>query len=71
MRFYGSPWQPEFHGWAFNLKRGEEIRKVWEKIPDEVDVLITHGPPYGAVQHALGHDGFVHESTLFSCPRTF
>jgi Icc-related predicted phosphoesterase len=43
--FYGSPWQPEFCNWAFNLPRGEELRKKWSSIPDNVDVLITHGPP--------------------------
>lgn len=47
LTFYGSPWQPWFGGWAFNLPRGEELAKVWAKIPDRVDVLITHGPPEG------------------------
>lgn len=45
--FYGSPWQPEFCNWAFNLPRGEALRKKWDLIPDKVDVLITHGPPFG------------------------
>lgn len=45
LKFYGSPWQPEFGGWAFNEKRGEKIRKHWEKIPLDTGVLITHGPP--------------------------
>ncbi len=45
---YGSPWQPEFCNWAFNLPRnGEELEKKWKKIPSDVDILITHGPPYG------------------------
>ena len=43
--FYGSPWQPEFCGWAFNAPRGHDLRKIWSKIPARVDVLITHGPP--------------------------
>lgn len=43
---YGSPWQPEFHNWAFNVPRGPSIRKIWEKIPDDVDILVTHGPPH-------------------------
>jgi len=47
IRFYGSPWQPWFHDWAFNLQRGEEIRAKWELIPEDTQVLITHGPPYG------------------------
>jgi hypothetical protein len=44
---YGSPWQPEFYDWAFNLPRGKPCRDVWEKIPDGTEVLITHGPPLG------------------------
>lgn len=53
VRFYGSPWQPWFYDWAFNLKRGPEIDAVWKKIPSGVDVLITHGPPkgYGDLVH--------------------
>lgn len=47
IKFYGSPWQPWFHDWAFNLQRGEELRRVWAKIPSDTDVLITHGPPAG------------------------
>ena len=48
IKFYGSPWQPEFYNWAFNLPRnGEEMKARWDAIPDDTDVLITHGPPYG------------------------
>lgn len=47
LRIYGSPWQPEFHSWAFNCKRGEDIMKKWNKIPEGIDVLVTHGPPLG------------------------
>jgi Icc-related predicted phosphoesterase len=48
VNFWGSPITPWFHGdhWAFNKHRtDEEIGQVWKKIPDDVDVLITHGPP--------------------------
>jgi len=47
VRFWGSPWQPWFMDWAFNLQRGAEIRAKWDLIPDGIDVLITHGPPRG------------------------
>ncbi len=47
LRFWGSPWQPEFNDWAFNLPRGETLAAVWRKIPRGIDVLITHGPPEG------------------------
>lgn len=47
INIWGSPWQPEFHKWAFNLQRGKELEDKWKLIPDNTDVLITHGPPYG------------------------
>jgi Icc-related predicted phosphoesterase len=48
IKLYGSPWQPEFHNWAFNLTRnGEEMQKRWDAIYDDTDILITHGPPFG------------------------
>lgn len=49
VKIYGSPWQPEFCNWAFNLPRGEPLREKWDMIPDDVDVLATHGPPKGVM----------------------
>ena len=46
-KFYGSPWQPWFHDWAFNLQRGPDILAKWKLIPTDTDILITHGPPKG------------------------
>lgn len=47
MRFWGSPWQPDFNDWAFNLPRGAPIAEKWALIPEGIDVLVTHGPPHG------------------------
>jgi Icc-related predicted phosphoesterase len=47
VKFYGSPWQPWFLDWAFNLQRGAPLVEKWALIPEDVDVLITHGPPAG------------------------
>lgn len=44
--FYGSPWQPRFMGWAFNLYP-EELKRKWSFIPNDVEVLLTHTPKYG------------------------
>ncbi len=44
IKFYGSPVSPWFHDWAFNRHRGDDIRKYWDAIPDDVNVLIVHGP---------------------------
>ena len=43
--FYGSPWIPTFMNWYFMADRGAVIRRKWAMIPDNTDVLITHGPP--------------------------
>lgn len=45
--FYGSPWQPEFCNWAFNLPRGQQLAAKWAQIPTGTDVLLTHGPALG------------------------
>jgi predicted phosphodiesterase len=62
LRFYGSPWTPRFYDWAFQLedRRPEGERPFllggtgprtsaehWARLPDGIDVLITHGPPRG------------------------
>ncbi|MFO0983590.1 MAG: metallophosphatase domain-containing protein [Planctomycetota bacterium] len=47
LTIFGTPWQPEFFHWAFNLPRGEPLARKWAAIPDGVDVLMTHGPPHG------------------------
>jgi Icc-related predicted phosphoesterase len=47
LKFWGSPVTPWFFDWAFNKQRGEEIRRFWDKIPLDTDVLVTHGPPLG------------------------
>ena len=52
VKVWGSPWQPEFYNWAFNLPRqGAELKEVWNMIPSDVDILITHGPPYGHLDY--------------------
>lgn len=46
VKFYGTPWTPQFCNWAF-MKEDEELVQVWKKIPSDTDVLITHGPAFG------------------------
>lgn len=49
LRIWGSPWQPWFLDWSFNLPRGEALREKWAMIPEDTDLLITHGPPQGVL----------------------
>jgi Icc-related predicted phosphoesterase len=55
IRIWGSPWQPEFYNWAFNLPRnGAGLMSKWEMIPEDTDILITHGPACGYVDTIIG-----------------
>ncbi len=47
LKIWGSPWTPTFCDWHFMKNRGEDIREKWDLIPDDTDILITHGPPWG------------------------
>lgn len=47
IKIWGSPIQPWFYDWAFNRRRGPEIAAHWALIPEDTDILITHGPPFG------------------------
>ncbi|KAJ6781352.1 hypothetical protein PWT90_02763 [Aphanocladium album] len=45
IKIYGSPWTPMFGNWAFQYP---EARLVWpDSVPQDVDILLTHGPPKG------------------------
>jgi Icc-related predicted phosphoesterase len=52
LKVHGSPQTPRFYNWAFNRDRGEEIKRHWDMIPNDTDVLITHGPPHGICDEA-------------------
>jgi predicted phosphodiesterase len=67
LRIYGSPWQPTFYNWAFNLDRGEAIKRKWDLVParnpqtnEGIDILVTHGPPMGIHDQISPHLGSEH-----------
>lgn len=53
LKIYGSPYSPSFHRdyWVFNADRGNEIKNIWGRIPSDVDILLTHTPPYGILDN--------------------
>ena len=54
LKIYGSPWQPAFYDWAFNLPRnGDQIEQKWAQIPEDVDILVTHGPPFETLDYVI------------------
>ena len=52
VKFWGSPHQPWFHDWAFN-RTEEERAYLTSKIPEDVDVLLSHGPPYQILDYVV------------------
>ena len=46
LKIFGSPWVPRHGHWGFLLNESQRLEK-WSEIPEEIDVLITHGPPHG------------------------
>ena len=54
LKIYGSPYSPEFCNWAFSLKTTQDKIDCWSKIPDDTDILITHGPPFGILDECAG-----------------
>lgn len=55
VNFYGSPATPAFMDWEWNYRRGHEIGAIWDLIPENTNVLITHGPPYGILDSVQDH----------------
>jgi hypothetical protein len=54
LKIYGSPWTPKHGNWAFQYPRAGQDR--WKgSIPDDIDILLTHGPPKHHLD--LGHLG--------------
>lgn len=69
LKVYGSPYQPEFMSWAFNLSRGRELREKWALIPGGLDVLVTHGPPHGILDRTLGYESVMCGKYRYEPPR--
>jgi len=46
LRIWGSPVTP-LYGGAFGMSSAADRKRLYANIPDDLDVLITHGPPFG------------------------
>lgn len=56
VEIWGSPVTPTFWNWAFNRERGKSVNKHWKLIPEDTDILITHGPPAGILDQVGAND---------------
>lgn len=59
LKVWGSPWTKTFAGMnekckAFTVDTEEELAEKFKLIPDDIDILITHSPPYGVLDELEG-----------------
>ena len=66
LKIWGSPWTPTFYDWHFMKDRGEPIKKMWDLIPDDTEILITHGPPFG-IQDQVKYSSKAQEGKFAGC----
>jgi Icc-related predicted phosphoesterase len=50
LKIWGSPVTP-LYGGAFGMSRAADRKRHWARIPRNTDILITHGPPLGILDH--------------------
>lgn len=55
IKIFGSPYTPRFGSWAFMVNRSK-IRKHWELIEEDTDIVITHGPPKSILDLSLNRN---------------
>jgi predicted phosphodiesterase len=53
IKFYGTPWTIS-GDWAFSEMDRLKRREIFNKIPMDTDVLISHGPPYSILDGHVG-----------------
>lgn len=57
LKIWGSPWTPTFYNWYFMKNRGPPIKEKWDLIPEDIDILVTHGPPFGILDRVRNRRG--------------
>lgn len=58
LKIWGSPWTITFPGMnphckAFTVDTEQELEQKWRTIPVDIDILITHSPPYGILDAVM------------------
>lgn len=66
LKIWGSPWTPTFCNWHFMKDRGEAISQMWSLIPDDTEILVTHGPPLG-IQDQVKYSNKAKEGKFAGC----
>ena len=62
IKIWGSAYTPDYSttgGWGFALRTEEASAEMWKTIPDDIDILMTHGPPHGILGGGRHGDAFL------------
>ena len=54
LKIWGSPYSNRFGHWAF-MEEEYDLEAIWEKIPADTDIVITHGPAYGSADRVVNN----------------
>ena len=54
LKIWGSPVTPDFMDWSFGKERSK-MDEHWKYMPEDIDILITHTPPYGILDQSSQH----------------
>lgn len=46
VKIYGTPWVKDYGGWSFMVEE-PDLKVKFDAIPEDTDILVTHGPPHG------------------------
>jgi predicted phosphodiesterase len=73
IRVWGSPTTP-LYGGAFGKSNPADRKRHWARIPEGLDILVTHGPPLGILDQGPGserHEGCpeLREAVLLARPQ--
>lgn len=56
IKMYFTPWVPIFGTWGFGIRRGQNLLDIWNRIPSDTDILVTHSPPCGYGDETKGNN---------------
>lgn len=63
LKIWGSPYSPTFGNWHF-MKSRDKMDRLWQNIPEDTDILITHTPPKGCLDLSYNRN---HELEFCGC----
>jgi Icc-related predicted phosphoesterase len=63
LKIWGSPFSPLFNDWSF-MKHDNDLKEIWDKIPLDTNIVVTHTMPYGIFDTVLPREERVGSITL-------